>query len=211
MNEASPVIRKGRKFDQVLATARELFLQHGFEGIGVDEIARQANVSKATLYAYFPDKRHIFMEVARLECARQADTLEARIDFDATVPEVLGVVGRGFLEIILSEFGRNIFRVCVSEGDKFPELGRQFYESGPAVMRAGMIDFLQCGIKRGELEIDDVELAADQFPELCKSGVFLRLITGVQTEFTAQEIDRIVDGAVETFMARFGARGGRCS
>ncbi|MEP2533878.1 TetR/AcrR family transcriptional regulator [Shimia sp.] len=205
MNQATPVIRKGRKFDQVLATATTLFLQHGFEGVGVDEIARQAGVSKATLYAYFPDKRHLFMEVARVECALQADRLEAKIDFDATVPEVLGVVGRGFMEIILSEFGRNIFRVCVSEGDRFPELGKQFYESGPAVMRAGMIDFLECGISRGELVIDDVELAADQFPELCKSGVFMKLITGVQATFDREEIDRTIDGAVATFMARFGA------
>ncbi len=206
MNEASPTIRKGRKFEQVLATARELFLQLGFEGVGVDEIARQASVSKATLYAYFPDKRHLFMEVARLECAHQAERLEAKIDPDASVPEVLGVVGRGFLEIVLSEFGRNMFRVCVSEGVKFPELGRQFYESGPAVMRAGMTEFLEAGVARGELDIDDVSLAADQFPELCKASVFLRLVTGIQTEFSAAEIDRIIDGAVETFMARFGSR-----
>ncbi|PSL18960.1 TetR/AcrR family transcriptional regulator [Shimia abyssi] len=205
MNESSPIIRKGRKFDQVLESARELFLQHGFEGIGVDEIARKAGVSKATLYAYFPDKRHLFMEVARLECIRQADHLEAQVDREKSVPEVLRVVGKGFMEIILSDFGRNMFRVVVAEGHKFPELGQQFYESGPAVMRAGMVEFLECSVERGELVIDDVELAADQFPELCKAGVFLRLVTGIQTEFSEEEIDRTVEGAIETFMARFGA------
>ncbi|MGX9351678.1 TetR/AcrR family transcriptional regulator [Shimia sp. W99] len=208
MNEAVQVIRKGRKFDQVVESARTLFMQHGFEGIGVDEIARKAGVSKATLYAYFPDKRHLFMEVARLECERQAERMEAEIDIERPVPEVLGAVGRAFIGIILSDFGRNMFRVCIGEGERFPELARQFYESGPMVMRAGMIEFLELGIARGELEIADVELAADQFPELCKAGVFLRLVTGVQTAFSADEIDRVVDGAVETFMARFGANRG---
>ncbi len=207
MNSPAAVIRKGRKFDQVLASARALFMQHGFEGIGVDEIARRAGVSKATLYAYFPDKRQLFIEVARAECMIQAAQLEAGIDFEKPVPEVLGVVGRGFMEIVLSEFGRNMFRVCISEGERFPELGRQFYESGPGVMRERMIDFLKLGVARGELEIDDFGLAADQFPELCKAGVFLRLVTGIQTEFTQGEIDHVVDGAVETFMARFGAHG----
>lgn len=148
------------------------------------------------------------MEVARLECERQAERMEAEIDIERPVPEVLGAVGRAFIGIILSDFGRNMFRVCIGEGERFPELARQFYESGPMVMRAGMIEFLELGIARGELEIADVELAADQFPELCKAGVFLRLVTGVQTAFSADEIDRVVDGAVETFMARFGANRG---
>ena len=43
--------RKGRKFDQVINGARNIFLSQGFEGASVDVIARQAGVSKATLYS----------------------------------------------------------------------------------------------------------------------------------------------------------------
>jgi len=66
-------IKKGRKFDQVLDGARQIFMRDGFEGASVDDIARAAGVSKATLYSYFPDKRLLFSEVARLECNRQAE------------------------------------------------------------------------------------------------------------------------------------------
>ena len=45
-------VRKGRKFDQVLAGARDVFMADGFEGASVDAIARAAGVSKATLYSY---------------------------------------------------------------------------------------------------------------------------------------------------------------
>ena len=69
----TPKIRKGRKFDQVLEGARAIFMRDGFEGASVDDIAREAGVSKATLYSYFPDKRLLFMEVAKAECNRQAD------------------------------------------------------------------------------------------------------------------------------------------
>ncbi|MEZ5686188.1 MAG: helix-turn-helix domain-containing protein, partial [Paracoccaceae bacterium] len=75
-----PEIRKGRKFDQVLEGARAVFLRDGFEGASVDDIAREAGVSKATLYSYFPDKRLLFMEVAKCECARQADEAAALIE-----------------------------------------------------------------------------------------------------------------------------------
>lgn len=70
MPKALPVTR-GRKFLQVLG-ARTIFLRDGFEGAAVDDIAREAGVSKATLYSYFPDKRVMFMEVFRSELARGA-------------------------------------------------------------------------------------------------------------------------------------------
>ena len=73
MGTETAAVRRGRKFDQVLEGAREVFLRDGFEGANVDDIARAAGVSKATLYSYFPDKRLLFMEMATRQCQRQAD------------------------------------------------------------------------------------------------------------------------------------------
>ena len=67
MNVSAEIQRSGRKFDQVLAGAREVFLANGFEGASMDDIARVAGVSKATLYSYFPDKRILFTEVVTTE------------------------------------------------------------------------------------------------------------------------------------------------
>ena len=86
-------VRKGRKFDQVLAGARDVFMADGFEGASVDAIARAAGVSKATLYSYFPDKRLLFMEVADTECARQSRQAFDSIDTDAPPRVVLGLAG----------------------------------------------------------------------------------------------------------------------
>ena len=65
MNAPHAVVKQGRKFDQVLDGARKVFMRDGFEGASVDDIAREACVSKATLYSYFPDKRLLFIEVQR--------------------------------------------------------------------------------------------------------------------------------------------------
>ena len=197
-------VRRGRKFDQVLAGARDVFLAHGFEGASVDDIARAAGVSKATLYSYFPDKRLLFMEVASNECCRQSDEALDQIDMTAPPREVLEKAGRHFLGFILSDFGQSIFRVCVAESDRFPDLGRQFYESGPAVMRAALVEYLMGSASRGELEIEDYALAADQFGELCKADLWPRLMFNVTKKFSPAEIDRVIAGAVETFMARYG-------
>lgn len=204
MNTNTRDVRKGRKFDQVLAGARSVFMADGFEGASVDQIARVAAVSKATLYSYFPDKRLLFMEVANAECLRQSSEAIDNIDMALPPREVLGQVGRHFLRFITSTFGLQIFRICVAESDRFPEIGQSFYNSGPAVMRAEMAQYFQQACGRGELRIDDTVLAADQFGEMCKADLWPRLIFGVSKTITDAEIDRVVDGAVETFIARYG-------
>lgn len=204
MTETAHQVRKGRKYDQVLAGARTVFMADGFEGASVDEIARAASVSKATLYSYFPDKRLLFMEVANAECARQSREALDSINLDAPPREVLSQAGHHFIRFITSTFGQQIFRICVAERDRFPEIGRSFYNSGPAVMRAEMAEYFREAEARGELRIDDHVLAADQFGELCKADIWTRLIFGVSKTVSEAEIDRVVDGAVEMFMARYG-------
>lgn len=201
-------IRRGRKFDQVLKGARQVFLAQGFEGASVDDIARVAGVSKATLYSYFPDKRLLFTEVASCECGRQKDNALTAVDIEAPPRQVLAQVGRHFLGFILSDFGLSIFRICVAEADRFPDLGRQFYNSGPVMMRDALVGYLQAAAARGEVRIEDYELAAEQFAELCKSDLWPRRVFNVADGFSEAEVDRVLDGAVETFMARYGGDAG---
>lgn len=205
MPDGSNTIKKGRKFDQVLAGATEVFLASGFEGASVDDIARAAGVSKATLYSYFPDKRLLFMEVAKCECCRQADLAVETIDMSAPVANVLRAAADHMIDFITSEFGQRIFRICVAESDRFPELGREFYNSGPALIRERLVSYFEQAVARGDLAIDDLTLAADQFHELCKADLFTRLVFNISSSFTDAEKNRIAQGAVTTFLARFGA------
>ena len=55
-----------------------------------------------------------------------------------------------------------------------------------------------------KLKIDDMTLASDQFAELCKADLWPKIIFGIQSSFSDDDIARVVDGAVETFMARYG-------
>jgi AcrR family transcriptional regulator len=197
-------IHRGRKYSQVLDGARSVFMADGFEGSNMDEIARAARVSKATLYRYFPDKRMLFMEVANTECQRQASQALAKIDRSAPPRVVLGQTGRHFLGFVTSTFGQQMFRICLAEADRFPELGRRFYDSGPGMMRIEVAAYFNEACARGELRIEDTLMAADQFGELCKASLWMRLMFGVIEKVSPDEIDRVVDSAVETFLARYG-------
>lgn len=205
MNAPARTIRKGRKYDQVLQGARDVFLRDGFEGASVDDIARAAGVSKATLYSYFPDKQQMFMEMACEECLAMAEEATGKVDLSLPPQVVLAPAAEQIVSLLLSPFAQAMFRICVAESDRFPELGRRFYETGPLLGRQRIGDYLRAATARGELKIDDFDMAADQFAELCRANLWPRMVFGIQTEFTTDEIRYVAEEAARTFIARFGS------
>jgi TetR/AcrR family transcriptional regulator, mexJK operon transcriptional repressor len=202
MNET--MIRKGRKFDQVLDGARTVFMRDGFEGASVDEIARAAGVSKATLYSYFPDKRLMFTEILRTECRRQTEEAEAEIAVGGTIEQMLTMAGERIADFLMSDFGLSMVRLVMTEGQRFPEITREFYSNGPGLIHERLVFHFGHMVELGALKIDDLDLAADQFAQLCKAAIHEKLLFGMSDTIRKEDVTRSVTGAVEMFLARYG-------
>ncbi|MDG4646896.1 TetR/AcrR family transcriptional regulator [Roseibacterium sp. SDUM158017] len=200
-------IRKGRKYDQVVEGAKAVFLREGFEGASVDEIARDAGVSKATLYSYFPDKQHLFLAVLETECAQQAEVEILLVGNETTVEETLRIICKTLITFFLSRFGQDMFRVCVAEAQRFPELGRTFYDSGPKKWSRNIAQYLDSPRARAVLEIEDSLLAADQLAQLCRADLMLKVLFGIEKDPPEAEVDRVAEEAVKTFLARYRRAG----
>lgn len=205
MNAPAAVVKQGRKWDQVLDGARTVFLRDGFEGASVDDIVREAGVSKATLYSYFPDKRLLFVEVAKAECAAQSDAAIAQIEASGDIREAMTIAAKRMVRFFISDVGLQVHRIVVGESQRFPDIGRQFYESGPARVNQILRHFLKRAVDEGKLRIDDIDLAAEQFPELCKAGLHLKMVLGLRDRPSEAEIDRVVESAVDMFLCKYGA------
>lgn len=203
MNAPQPIVKQGRKWSQVLEGARTVFMRDGFEGASVDDIVREAGVSKATLYSYFPDKRLLFLEVAKIECRAQSEEAIAQVEATDDIREGLTQAATRMVRFFTSDVGMQVYRIVVGENQRFPEIGREFYDAGPGRARGILRDYLQRGVDDGKLAIDDVELAADQFPELCKAGIHVQMALGLRDRPTDAEIDRVVAGAVDVFLCKY--------
>ncbi len=204
MDGTTPEIKRGRKYDQVVGGARKVFMAQGFEGASVDLIAKEAGVSKATLYSYFPDKRILFVEVAKEECARQADRALEVGETDLPVREMLTQIAQKMMVFLTSEFAHRIFRICVAESDRFPELGQEFFLSGPNLMVDRLSEYFHQACARGELEIEDVRMAAMQFQELMKADLFIKMVFNIIDKPDPAEIEKVINSAVDMFLARYG-------
>ncbi|MGB0496925.1 MAG: TetR/AcrR family transcriptional regulator [Rubricella sp.] len=204
MVETSELVRKGRKYEQVLDGARDVFMAQGYEGASVDDIARAASVSKATLYSYFPDKSILFREVMLRECRLQSERMLPDHAYSAPPRETLLSMAREISRFLVSPFPIKLFRVCIAESFRFPDVGQAFYETGPRLMRDRFVAYLKMCSARGQLAIEDYELAAEQFAELAKADLFVGALLGIDQNITDDRIERIANGAVDTFLARYG-------
>lgn len=206
----SDVETRGPKVDQLMQGARKVFMERGFEGASVDEIARAAGASKATLYSYFPDKRKLFQAVVEAGCRRQGGCFAlARLDESEPIEAALRRIAGEFARFVLSPGALEMFRTCIAEAGRFPELGRAFHAAGAGRARQQLIDFLEDGVERGDLAIEDTALAADQFGALCKARLFLWALLGGDEPPGDEEINRVADEAVRTFLARYGTAAAR--
>jgi TetR/AcrR family transcriptional regulator, mexJK operon transcriptional repressor len=198
------VVRKGRKFEQVLVGARAIFLRDGFERASVDDIAREAGVSKATIYAYFPDKQLLFLEVARMECRMQVDDVESSLTSETPVRTMLATAAESITSLMMSESSRHVFRIVVAEAERFPGLAQEMYQFGPGLILGRLAKGLQCYVDCGELVVPDVELAANQFVQLCRAPIYDKIVFGMSKSILPADIRLGIDSAVDMFLATYG-------
>lgn len=197
---------KGRKVAQVLKGAQQVFMAQGYEGASVDAISRAANVSKATLYSYFSDKRALFAAVAQAACQEQTRRSMSFAQEEGDFADRLYRGCRSFMEFLFSPFGLQMYRAVVAESARFPEFGRQFWATGPGMAHAELVTLFRQAEAAGVLKpIPDHQLAAETLAELCKVHLHPRLLLGVIDSAEPEDLDRIARNAVDTFMARYGA------
>jgi TetR/AcrR family transcriptional regulator, mexJK operon transcriptional repressor len=189
----------------ILVGASRVFAEDGYEGASMSHIAREAGVSKGTLYNYFDSKAELFTAYVAQECAQALPKVFDGAEPDGEPAEVLRGIGLRIMRMMLSPLGVSTYRVVVAEAGKFPELARAFYEAGPARAIKHLSGWLSEQASRGRLELDDPDFAAEQFFALCQTRLaLLRRLRIVETADEA-EITRIVDAAVTMFLAHYRA------
>ena len=99
-------------------------------------------------------------------------------------------------------------RIVIGASAKFPEIGRAFYEAGPAQGVAKLSNYLRLMTEKGLLEISNFDRAARHFMDLCKSGIHLKMMLGYASEPPTQaELEENVESAVAVFLKAYGAPG----
>lgn len=191
------------KRKQILDGARRVFLDLGFDGASMGEIARVAGVSKGTLYVYFTDKHHLFeaiVEQENIDYGRESFNFSPDRDPQTTLFEF----GCAYMAVICRPHGGSAVRTVMAIAERMPDLGRRYYAEVIAKTVSELTAYLKARIRAGDLVIDDPELAATQFMQTCQASLFLPFILQVTPPPSSEQIEKSVRGATRMFLAAYG-------
>lgn len=193
------------KVGQILLAARKVFMRDGYGAASMDAIAREAAVSKATLYAHFSGKEALFAAVIHERCQHLTRSLSPAELEPLALAEALRRVGRLFLDLILSPEAVALYRVVVAEAPRFKDLGRVFYESGPMHVKRSLADYLEAVTRRGLLAVPEPYLAAEQFVGMLHGHFHLMRVLGVGARPADHQIEQAIDLAVRVLTRGYAA------
>ena len=202
--------RSARKRAAILGAAHALFLQKGYAGTSMDDVAARAAVSKQTVYKHFADKQRLFTEVITSDVGRTEDTTEAQM---AAMPDSTDVAAdlrtfaRWHLADVMQPGRLRLRRMLIGEAERFPELAQAWYATGPERSFAEFARWFAAWDRRGLLRVPDPMLAAQHFNWLVLSIPLNKAMAYATDEplFTPAELDRYADEAVRVFLAAYAA------
>ena len=203
--------RTPRKRRAILAAATEVFLQHGYLGASMDEVAAKAGVSKQTVYKQFENKERLFAEIVLgtsdqlLDGLFQAyvDTLDGAAD----AREALRALARRLLQSLTADSVLQLRRLVIAEADRFPDVCGAWFNSGFEKSLVALGQALTRLSDRGLLkQLDDPTLAAYQFAGLVMYKPMNRaMFAGTRQRADNAELAKLADQAADVFLAAYGS------
>ena len=156
----------GRKGALILDTARQMFLDRGYDATSLDDVAAASGVSKTTVYNNFEDKEGLFGAVV-LSVTERAEKIIAELGAilsgDEPVAGRLTAVARALAYGVLSPAVVQLRRLAISEALRFPAIVTAYWDRAPARTLALLTESFTQMAARGELDTDDPAAAAALF------------------------------------------------
>jgi len=208
--EANEEGRSARKHRAIVAAATTAFLDKGYDGTSMDEIAAAAAVSKQTVYKHFADKETLFAEIVLATTGQINQIVQlvtGSLAGTADLEKDLGELARRFITVLMEPQILRLRRMVISSADRFPELGRTWYEQGFELVLAAMAASFQELASRQLLTLDDPQLAADHFAGmLLWIPVNKAMFTGDDHYGTKIDLEQYASASVRTFLHAYRPR-----
>jgi AcrR family transcriptional regulator len=190
-------MRSTERRDAILSAALDEFSIRGFEAARLDDVARRAGIAKGTIYLYFRDKETLFQELIRAMLTPLVGTIEAMGEADLP----LGVLADRLVDLFVREVyetrRKDVIRLMISEGRRFPKLAEFYYREVLARIIAAVRALLRRGAARGEVP----EGLAD-FPQIIAAPGLVAIIwSGLFERFEPLDVRKMMKTHVELLFA----------
>lgn len=204
-----PKGRSNRKREAILDAAADLFLEQGFLGTSMDQVAARAAVSKQTVYTQFASKEALFVGIVRSMTGVAGSRVQTGMgdprNSEQLAAELLAYAERQ-LAVVLTPPLMKLRRLVIAESGRFPELGRELYDGGPGRAIKGLSAVFSVWADRGLLVAPKPLVAAQHFNWLLMGEPISRaMMLGDAGIPKPAALRRHAGDAVKAFLAAYGA------
>ena len=188
----------------ILEAAKRLFVELGYEGVSMDQIAAEAGVSKLTVYSHFGDKETLFGEACKAYCEQQLPTSLFAECGELPLRDCLTQIATVFFAMVMSPEAVAGHRILCTPQMTDSQVPGMFWQNGPERVQHAFAELLARRVQAGELQIDDIPRAASQFFVLLKGDVHARQVFGCPKH--GCDAVAHVAATVDMFLRAYGAR-----
>ncbi len=181
----------------ILAASADLFLEHGYGGVAIDDIIAVTGGSKREIYALFGGKAGLFTRVVDQLCHEWLASLRRLPAPDGSLGATLSQLGHAFLTFLLSPPAIALHRLAVTEGRRFPDVAETVLRQGPTACYAVAAEALRAHRVSDEGWLADCDLAARLFLDSMTGDLQLRCLVG--NTIGPGEVNARVQAAVAVF------------
>src|ERR1041385_7125259 len=183
----------------ILAAALEEFTARGYEGARLDDVAKRAGIAKGTIYLYFTDKEALFQELVRSMVHPVLGTLEKLREIDIPARMLVETLLATFVREVYGTRRKDIIRLILSEGPRFPAIAEFYYREVVARVLAIVRPILKRAAERGELPDD----ALARFPQLMIAPMLVGIMWhGLFDKFEPLDISEMARAHVAILFGR---------
>lgn len=200
MTVAAKQERASGRREALLAAAAEIFFEHGYAATSIDAIIERAGGSKRNIYNEFGSKEGLFGALVSTFAEKALSSLVIEEIEGRNLRETLIAFGHQLMAIYMSPALIGVYRTVVAEASRHPDLGRTFYECGPARATSRLAEVLEAAKIRAEIQADDYFRIADHFVGLIRDNLHLQVVLGLRPPPDETETRQAVLSAVDLFL-----------
>lgn len=188
---------------RILQAAKSIFLKMGYHATNMDQIAKEAGVTKLTVYNHFQDKANLFICAIEESCEESIRAKQFELTPESDFRQALYLMCQRALSIIYLPEAMKLDRVLFELAAEQNPLTQQFFDASHTRMCHVWCDFFEQAITFNFIQADAPLKQTELIISLMLGIRHQQVLLGLAPVPTADEIDQIIQHAIEIFLLKY--------
>ncbi|MGB0938546.1 MAG: TetR/AcrR family transcriptional regulator [Colwellia sp.] len=187
------------KRQQILDASIALFTEKGFAKTSMDLIAKNADVSKQTVYSHFGNKDELFFAAIEFRCESMQLFEISTLDF-SDARAILIQIARRFSQFVTSKEACAVHKICAFESNTYPQVSDIFYKAGPLKVTTELANLFSQLHDKKVLSIKNPWQAAIHFLNIMKGELWMQVEFNLKDKMSPQDAEQYLCDSVDFFI-----------